>query len=73
MTCHLILDKDDTPVTTVDGKPSLSGSLTSSLHRLKDTNSKGNVCITKNWWNWLMVQVLLQMAAFLFLEISQSK
>lgn len=39
MTCSLIGEGTDTIVTTKDGKPALSGSLTSSLHKLKHANN----------------------------------
>jgi hypothetical protein len=43
MTCSLISEKNSALVKAADGKPALSGSLVSSLHRLKDTDNRGKL------------------------------
>lgn len=41
MTCSLVSDKELAPVISDDKTQALTGSLVSSLHRLKDTNNQG--------------------------------
>jgi hypothetical protein len=41
MICSLVDGSKDEQITDTDNKPALSGSLVSSLHRLKDVSNKG--------------------------------
>jgi Velvet factor len=41
MICSLVDGQKDEQITDTDSKPALSGSLVSSLHRLKDVSNKG--------------------------------